>query len=77
MKVRVLFFGVLTDTVGKPEIEIENISTLYSLKQHLVESFPKMFEHSYVVSVNRKLIPADLELKDGDEVAFLPPFTGG
>jgi molybdopterin converting factor small subunit len=29
------------------------------------------------VAVNRKYIPEKIELKDGDEIAFIPPVQGG
>jgi len=77
MKIRLLFFGVLTDVIGQNMVELNDINDLQSVKEYVQTEFPKLTEHSHIVSVNREIVKDNQELKDGDEVAFLPPFTGG
>ncbi len=77
MKIKLLFFGVLTDVVGQNSIELEEISDLQSVKQYVLSNFPKVMDYSHIISVNRAIVSDNMDLNNGDEVAFLPPFTGG
>jgi molybdopterin converting factor subunit 1 len=81
MRVRVLFFGVLKDIVGRSEetMEIAPQSTIGSL----FESFSGRYETlrdkrpSILFARNREFASADVALTEDDEVAFLPPVSGG
>ena len=81
MRARVLFFGVLKDIVGRSEetVEVAPGSTILSLFQSYVERFATLRDKrsSIVFARNREFSPADTVLADGDEVAFLPPVSGG
>ena len=81
MRARVLFFGVLKDIVGQSEetVEVAPGSTIRSLFQSYVERFATLRDKrsSIVFARNREFSPADTVLADGDEVAFLPPVSGG
>lgn len=76
-----LFFGVLKDIVGRSEetVEVAPGSTIRSLFQSYVERFATLRDKrsSIVFARNREFSPADTVLADGDEVAFLPPVSGG
>ncbi len=81
--VRVRFFAILKDRVGKEVVEIPvsgNI-TLRDLEEKVMEMFPQMEEYlrgrRLLVSVNQEFATPETVIKDGDEVAFLPPFSGG
>ena len=81
MEVRVLFFGVLTDltgTVGE-SLQLPPGSTLRDLVQRYEERIPKLRElrPSLALSVNQNFASFDRELQAGDEVALLPPVSGG
>jgi molybdopterin synthase catalytic subunit len=81
MLVKVLFFGVLKDMVGKAEEwqEVAPGSTLGSL----FASYSQRYETlqgkrpSILFARNREFAAADTALCDQDEVAFLPPVSGG
>lgn len=81
MRVRVLFFGVLKDIVGRPEetIEIGPGSTIGDVFQKYAERFATLRDRrsSIVFARNREFSPVDTVLSDDDEVAFLPPVSGG
>ena len=81
MRARVLFFGVLKDIVGRSEetVEVAPGSTIRSLFQSYAERFATLRDKrsSIVFARNREFSPADTVLADGDEVAFLPPVSGG
>ncbi|MCA1757362.1 MAG: MoaD/ThiS family protein [Bacteroidales bacterium] len=78
MNIKVLFFGVLADETGNDTIEIKYEGSLEGFRRTMEERFPSISRYSYRLSVNRVLEPGNtVLLKDGDEVAFMPPFAGG
>ena len=77
MKVTVLFFGVLTEITGSSLKIYEEVKTLEHLKIRVADDFPESVHYSFRMAVNNELADCDMPLKDGDEVAFLPPFAGG
>ena len=81
MRVKVLFFGLLKEIVGKPEEEIvlEEGSSIGWLYQLYASRFPRLAEHSSSIlfSRNREFASRGEPLQEGDEVAFLPPVSGG
>lgn len=81
MRVKVLFFGMLKDIAGVPEAELEMPagSQLRAVFEHYAAQFPKMREMaaSIVPARNREFSDLNTALADGDEIAFLPPVSGG
>jgi MoaE-MoaD fusion protein len=81
MQVRVLFFGALKDVVGRAEERLQlergcDVEGLFELYSH---RFPALERHrpSLLFSRNREFVGSAEPLEDGDEVAFLPPVSGG
>ncbi len=81
MRVRVLFFGRLKDIVGKGEeqAELSEGARVEDLFERYGRSFPELakFRPSVVASVNQEFAEWRAPLASGDEVAFLPPVSGG
>jgi molybdopterin converting factor subunit 1 len=81
MQVRVLFFGRLKDIVGKTEesAELSEGARVEDLFARYGRSFPELaqFRSSVVASVNQEFAEWRAPLSSGDEVAFLPPVSGG
>lgn len=81
MRVRVLFFGVLKDIVGRAEevIEVAPESTLGSVFERYSERYATLRERrpSILFARNREFATADTALHENDEVALLPPVSGG
>lgn len=81
MRVRVLFFGRLKDIVGRAEEEAElsEGARVEDLFARCRNRFPELapFRPSVVPSVNQEFAEWRAPLSDGDEVAFLPPVSGG
>jgi molybdopterin converting factor subunit 1 len=78
MKVTVKYFGMLAETAGKKE-ETLNVAEGISakeLKDLQITTYLIPDAESVQLAVNQDLI-TEVELKEGDEVAFLPPFAGG
>ncbi len=78
---RVLFFGVLKDLTGCSEefLEIAPNATLASVFDTYAERFATLRDKrpSILFAKNREFSKPDTMLSDNDEVAFLPPVSGG
>lgn len=77
MKVNVLFFGVLAEVTGTEIKVYGDVKSIENLKQRVTNDFPEIIHYKFNVSLNNEIKHSDASLKDNDEVAFLPPFTGG
>lgn len=77
MEIQVLLFGILAEKAGETTIIIQGITDIESLKTYMFDRFPEFEDLTFQVSVNKDLIRENASLKDGDEVALLPPFAGG
>ncbi len=82
MKVSVKLFGSLREEIGANTIEIDDLDAsarVRDLRDLLNERYPIFvrFGERVAVSVNLEMSEPDAALHDGDEVAFLPPVSGG
>jgi len=81
MRARVLFFGMLKELVGRPadELELPEGADLASVFEHYAAGAPRLREmaSSIVAARNQEFADFSARLADGDEVAFLPPVSGG
>jgi molybdopterin converting factor subunit 1 len=81
MRARVLFFGMLKDIVGKSveDAEFPQGSDLQSVFELYRGRYPRLGElaRSIVIARNQEFADRTTLLADGDEVAFLPPVSGG
>jgi len=81
MRARVLFFGVLRDVVGRPseEAEFPGGTSLGNVLESYAALYPRLKDMagSIVVARNQEFADLAADLEEGDEVAFLPPVSGG
>ncbi|MGA2267991.1 MAG: molybdenum cofactor biosynthesis protein MoaE [Bryobacteraceae bacterium] len=81
MRARVLFFGMLKDVVGRPseEADFPAGTDLRAVFETYAARYPRLREMapSIVVARNREFAELSAKIEDGDEVAFLPPVSGG
>jgi molybdopterin converting factor subunit 1 len=81
MRVKVLFFGMLRDVVGRPEdhLELPDGADLKTVFEHYATHFPRLREmqSSIVLARNHEFSEGSAPLSGGDEVAMLPPVSGG
>jgi len=81
MSVRVLFFASLADITGLRETELDAsaFSDVGSIYSHFEASHPQLRAHrpSVLFALNAESAGPDSRVKDGDEVAFFPPVSGG
>ena len=81
MQVKVVFFGVLRDLAGcqQETVEENEQARLADLYRGLQQRMPGLhkFAGSIALSINYEYARLDSPLHDGDEVALLPPVSGG
>jgi molybdopterin converting factor subunit 1 len=81
MQVRVLFFGMLKDLAGRSSdlLSLPEQATLNDVVVHYEDLIPRLVQlaSSIAVSINQEFAEPDSKLKEGDEIAFLPPVSGG
>jgi len=81
MTVNVLFFGMAHDLTGvaQERVEIPEGGSLGDVWGKCEARFPRLAEisASLVAAVNQEIADRQRQLRDGDEVAFLPPVSGG
>jgi len=79
--VRVLFFGAARDAAGHEELELSlsspaNVASAFA---QLLAHYPALarFGNSLLLAVNQEYALPDRKISDGDELAVLPPVSGG
>jgi sulfur-carrier protein len=81
VRVKVLFFGRLKELLGQAEdsVDFGDASTIEQLFALYVTRHPDLakFRSSLVASRNQEFAAWNTPLHSGDEVAFLPPVSGG
>lgn len=81
MNVKVLFFASVRDLMGASErvVELRENATVADLVTDLSGTQKRFVEMapSLMISVNQEYVERNTVLKDGDEVAFIPPVSGG
>jgi len=81
VRVRVLFFGMLRDIVGCAEdkIEVDDGAQLGAVFDQYARQFPRLkgLESSIVLACNQQFCNRLEAVREGDEIAFLPPVSGG
>jgi MoaE-MoaD fusion protein len=81
MQIRILLFGVLKDLVGRSTeiVDFPAGTRVKDVLSHYVRQAPRIeaMLPSLACSVNQDYAAADRELAAGDEVALLPPVSGG
>jgi molybdopterin synthase catalytic subunit len=81
MRVRLLLFAGLREAVGRKEhsLELPADATLRDALARAERELPEVarYRGRLAVSRNETLVPPDTVLSDGDEIALLPPISGG
>lgn len=82
---RVLFFGSLAEQIGLAELELDWVAdwrTVHDVTAGLHLSHPAIGQQldnrrGLLVAINQRIAKVSSAIADDDELAFLPPVTGG
>ena len=76
---KVLLFGVTRDIIGESEITLsEQLDTVADLRDFLGEKHPKLLQlSSLAVAVNNNYANDEDKINSFDEIALIPPVSGG
>jgi len=81
MQVRILFFGVLKDLAGRSAetLDLPEHTALCEVLAHYETRIPNLrkLKSALAISINQQYVAPESELHHGDEVALLPPVSGG
>ncbi len=81
MRIRVKLFATYREIVGERDLAwtAEDGTTVDAFLRGFLEAYPRLGPHrgSMAVAVNQTIASTDLVLRDGDEIALLPPVSGG
>ena len=81
MRVTVRLFARLRDIAGTAEMsrEVRPGATIGAVWRELAGEFPALaaYERSISAALNADYARMDAEVRDGDEIGFLPPVSGG
>ncbi|MCB0700207.1 MAG: molybdopterin converting factor subunit 1 [Chitinophagaceae bacterium] len=80
MKVKVLAFGIAKDIFGSDSItlELKDTNDTEHLRTLLEVKYPELKKlASYMIAVNEEYAQGSSIINDGDEIAIIPPVSGG
>lgn len=77
MQVHLTLFGQLADITGKTEMILHDIPDTETLVRTLNEMYPALLNAKYAIAVNKKVIKENTSLSGDNNIALLPPFSGG
>ncbi len=81
MQIQVRLFATYREIVGEGQLAwtFRDGTTVGQLVEAVLAKYPRLLGHekSMVLAVNHEVVRLDVVLREGDEVALLPPVSGG
>jgi molybdopterin converting factor small subunit len=77
MVVKILSFGMLKGILPEVITIQHNEIDLDSFQDLLKENYPLLSKYDFTIAVNHTIVNQNVELKNGDVIALMPPFSGG
>lgn len=75
---KVLFFAHLRDAVGEEFLKLDaSGKTVAELKVELASKYDLPKLDTVMTAINEEFASNDEVIRDGDEIAFIPPVSGG
>lgn len=77
MQLNIKYFGLIAEVTSCNEESLEtNSNTISELREELYNKYPVLINKDFQVAQNREVVSNDSKIT-GDEIALLPPFSGG
>ncbi len=80
MRINILAFGIAKDIFGSSTVDVElvNDATVSNLRYLLEEQYPKLKKlATYMIAVNNEYALDGDTVHERDEIAIIPPVSGG
>lgn len=77
MKIQVLTFGVIKEIIPEAHSEVAPACSVLQLRNFLNDRHSALRGIPYLVAVNKSIAPEQYIIQTEDEIALLPPFSGG
>jgi molybdopterin converting factor small subunit len=74
---KIKFFGILKELLGQEYLEVPFCTSSSELRIYLETQMPAIKNQTFTLAVNREIVTSEHMLKPDDEIACLPPFSGG
>ncbi len=75
--IKILYFASLREQIGRDSDEIELKKPMRAIDAWKQATGREALAEDLLVAINQQYASQDTLLKDGDELAFFPPVTGG
>ena len=78
--IQLLSFGIISEIIDPDlnEIQFEQELSVQEFKEALMHFFPELKNHSnFTIAINETYAQEDESIKDGDQIALIPPVAGG
>ena len=76
MAVKIQLYGQLKQITGSSELTTEAADT-DGLMKEIAARFPLLENLKYLIAVDRNIVQTNTAIKAGQELALLPPYSGG
>lgn len=70
-------FGIIAEKLRQQEFDLPAQKDTGALTQRLYDDYPELKDLKFSVAVNRNLVQENTPLQGSEEIALLPPFSGG
>jgi molybdopterin converting factor small subunit len=77
MAMKVHLFGQLKQITGSSTLELDEISDTDQLIERMKLKYPLLENLTYLIAVDKTIVHSKTLLKQGQELALLPPYSGG
>ncbi len=74
---KIKLFGIAREYAGARDMEIGNCANVKDLKTMIEMSLPQIKSVGYMVAVNQEYATDDMRISADDEIALIPPVSGG
>lgn len=76
-KINILLFGVLAEKFNTNSLKFDKVNDTDTLITLLKNEYSFLNEINFSIAVNKKIIHENTYLKNNDDIALMPPFSGG
>jgi molybdopterin synthase sulfur carrier subunit len=76
-KLNIMVFGQLEDITGCSVVTVENVPNTDLLLEKLYAQYPLLKGKNFLIALDKKIITKKAEIGGKEDIALLPPFSGG